>query len=378
MPPERQDPGALIDTRSTEAKLKDVKQGELVASAVAVNWQEKPQAAWRRFGLQDQDGSGSCVEQTIKKLAGINLFLKEGSYIEFSSAYYQLRSNKPAAGMIGDEAFEIWRTQGIVLEALSPSERMTDAEMDAIKVAPYKKDIAKIFTITGHSDLAVKDIDAIASTIQATGKGVMVWYYFTYREWTDFPTLLDNLTGVSDSKALRHSVTAIDFFLLPIGGVMKKCLLIEDSWGEFGQFKGQRVITEDFHKARNWYAHYPTSFKFDGGIVDPVTPKPAYRFLKPLVFVPWDDVKNQPANMALHLTQIVDVAALQKILQYEGLFPTNQSITGYYGALTAKAVYAYQVKYAVAPLSELDSIKPIKGGRVGVLTIESLNHKYGM
>lgn len=377
MPPNLQHLGANPDTRPAEAKLKDIKQAEVVASISPVNWVQKPQTAWRRFGLQDQDGSGSCVEQTIKKLAGINLFLKEGTYVEFSAAYYQLRSNKPSPGMIGDEAFEIWRKEGITLESLVPSQKMSDAQMDAIKVEQYEKDIAAVFKVGGHYDLPQKDIEAVASTIQATGKGVMVWFYFTYAEWGDVPTILDSSLSLLTQSALRHSVTAVDYFLYPVNGVLKKCLLIEDSWGEFGQFKGQRIITEDFFRVRNWYSHYPTSFKFEMGIVDPVKPKPAYRFLKPLVFIAWDDVRNQPVDMALHLTQVVDVAALQKILQYEGLFPINQSITGYYGALTAKAVYAYQVKYAVAPLSELDSIKPIKGGRVGVLTMEFLNSKYG-
>jgi len=67
--------------------------------------------------------------------------------------------------------------------------------------------------------------------------------------------------------------------------------------------------------------------------------------------------------------------ALQNILKYEGRFPSNVASTGYYGSITAKAVYAFQVAHKVAPLSELDSLR---GRRVGDKTIKALNETYSL
>lgn len=104
--------GALIDTRTEEQKQKDYNIKEIVASADAVEWKEKSNNEWRSFPKQNQGASGSCVMATIAKQGSVLLWLKEGVYIPFSRAFYQLRSNKPASGMIGVEAFEIWRKNG--------------------------------------------------------------------------------------------------------------------------------------------------------------------------------------------------------------------------------------------------------------------------
>ena len=64
-------PGANLDTRSEAQKARDWKFEEVVAAANPVNWVEKPQAEWRRFPIYNQDGSGSCVAQTLRKMAGV-------------------------------------------------------------------------------------------------------------------------------------------------------------------------------------------------------------------------------------------------------------------------------------------------------------------
>ena len=79
--------------------------------------------------------------------------------------------------------------------------------------------------------------------------------------------------------------------------------------------------------------------------------------------------------MALHESQKADVVALQNILKYEGRFPANVASTGYYGSITAKAVYNFQVAHQVASLSELNSLG---GRRVGPKTIKALNEIYSL
>ncbi len=368
--------GAIIDTRSDEEKQKDYYFGETVAAANPVNWVEKTQDAWRHFPIFNQDGSGSCVAQTLAKLLGILYWLKNQLYVHFSATHiYQRRANKSAGGMAGVDAFNIAK-QGVTLEELTPSQNMNDAQMDGTVIPQYKQDVGAVFKIGNYVSLPIKDIDTIASVIQTTGKGVMVWFYFKIDEWTNTPTVKYPNLDLNAGDTARHSVTAIDFTLYQ----GKKALIIEDSWGLLFGINGERIITEDFFAARNWFAAYPISFAFDNQAQPqpqpqpaPVNPKPKYTFTKPLVFIAWDAIKNQPVDPALSESQKADVIALQNILKYEGFFPANIASTGYYGAITAKAVYAFQVAHNVAPLPELNALQ---GRRVGDKTIQALNTLY--
>lgn len=366
--------GALIDTRGDAEKENDYQFGEIVAATNPVNWVEKPQSAWRKFPIFNQDGSGSCVAQTLAKLLGILYWLKNQLYVHFSATHiYQRRSNKPSGGMAGVDAFDIAR-KGATLEELVPSQNMTDSQMDGTEIPQYKQDVGSVFKIGNYVSLPIKDIDTIASVIQTTSKAVMVWFYFKGDEWTDVPTIKYSDLNLYAGDTSRHSVTAVDFALHQ----GKKALIIEDSWGQFFGLNGQRVITEDFFRVRNWFAAYPINFAFDDQTQPQPSPgpaKPKYTFTKPLEFIPWDSAKNQPANVVLHESQKADVVALQNILKYEGHFPSNVSSTGYYGSITAKAVYAFQVAHKVAPLSELDSLR---GRRVGPKTIKALNEIYSL
>lgn len=362
--------GALLDNRPEEKRQKDFYLSEIVAGAAPVNWTNKAPTAWRSFPTQKQNGSYSCVAQTIKKLALISLWLRDNILIYFSATHiYQRRSNKPAGGMIGVEAFDIWM-KGITLEQFAPSESLTDTQMDNTKIETYAEDIGKVFAIGGHIGLPNGDIDAVASVIQQTGKGVMVWFYFTESEWSrQTPIIEDNNLPSSGGKTIRHSVAAVDFTLY--NG--KKALIIEDSFPFGGLY--QRVITEDFFKARNILSRYGMNFKFDSSLGQPTSSVPSFpkfTFYTPLVFIPLDEGGNI-TNMTLNNKQKVDVTALQDILKFEGLFPLNVSSTGYYGAMTAKAVLQWQIIHQVAPLNELNSLQ---GRRVGEQTIKILNSLY--
>ena len=339
--------GALVDPRTAEEKKNDYRFEEIVACVNPVEWIEKKE--YRTFPIFDQDGSGSCVAQTIAKLLGIMYWLKNQSYVHFSATHvYQRRNNKPKPGMSGVDALDIAR-QGVTLEELVPSQKMNDEQMDCASIPDYKKQVGEIFKIGNYVLLPIKDIDTVASTIQTTRKGVMVWFYFERDEWTNVPEIKHPEVTLSTPNIARHSVTAVDWTLY--NG--KKALVIEDSWGTSYGIAGQRIITEDFFKARNWFAAYPINFKFE----EMATPKPKYNFQKQLEFGQTDK----------------DVEALQMILRYEGLFPENVGPTLFYGAITAKGVLAFQKKHNVAPMAELDSLQ---GRVVGPKTILKLNQLY--
>lgn len=351
--------GAVIDTRTEEEKSKDYLFEETVAAVNPVNWIEKPQSEWRKFPIFNQNGSGSCVAQTLAKLLGILYWLKNTLYVHFSATHiYQRRSNKPSGGMAGVDAFNIAQ-KGVTLEELVPSQGMTDKQMDDAVIPQYKQDVGAIFSIPNYVSLPIKNIETIASVIQTTGKGVMVWFYFQGDEWTDVPKVLNPNLNLSAPSTGRHSVTAVDFTLFE----GEKALIIDDSWGVGYGKSGQRIIKESFFNARNWFAAYPIAFKFDDQTQPQPEPqpqpnKPKYTFAQVLLF----GMRN------------ADVKALQDILKFEGLFPTNISSTSYYGAITAKAVLAFQKKYQVASAEELNSLQ---GRRVGTKTIAKLNQLYG-
>jgi len=346
--------GSNIDTRPEEEKLKDFTFKEIVASAAAVNWVEKAEPDWKKFPEQQQNGSGSCVAQTIKKLGSVSLYNKEKTYLPFSATdIYQQRSNKPQSGMIGVEAFEIWRKNGITLEQLVPSENMNDQEMDSKVIEAYKREVGRVFKISGHVGIDNGAFETVASVIQQTGKAIMVWFYFSGNDefGLKIPVVKNPNLSLYGSTTLRHSVPVVDFFLF----AGKKYLLIEDS-AHFGGIT-RRLISEEFFVARNWFSRYAMNFTF-APETEP-TLKPKYTFLTTLEFG-----QTSPA-----------IKALQDILKYEGFFATNIASTGYYGAITAKAVLAWQISHNIAPLSELN---PLMGRRCGPKTINALNLIYSI
>lgn len=330
--------GANIDTRSAEAKAKDYKWKELVASAAPVSWIAKDPASWRKFPIFNQDGSGSCVAQTEAKELGIMRFLKDGVYVHFSATDIYQRRDPKISGMGAINARQI-ATKGVTLEVLTPSQNMSDGQMDVAVVEEYKRKVGEVFAVPNYLELPAKDIEAVASVIQTTGKGVMVWFYFKIEEWTAHPAVVDNQLTIE--TGLRHSVTAVDWAM--VDG--KKCLIIEDSWGTAFGMAGQRVIDEDFFKARNWYASYLVNFKFDV----PVDQKPHHNFIIDMEFGQTND----------------EIKALQDCLKWEKLFPSNADSTGYFGSVTKKSVIDFQAKYGIAQV-----------GRVGPTTRAKLNELF--
>ena len=282
----------------------------------------------------------------MAKLSGYDLDLS-------ATSIYQRRSNKPDSGMIGVESFDIWKNKGISLEGLVPSQKMTDAQMDSQEIKPEADQVAEVFKIGNHVGLNSGDFETVASVIQTTGKAVMVWFYFTSSEWSKEIPTIEN-PNLNRNNALRHSVPAVDFFLF--GG--KKYILIEDS-AHFAGFT-YHLISEEFFKARNWFARYPMNYKFNDQ-TEPQPPqdetpsnKPKYTFNVDLQF----GMKN------------ADVVALQNVLKFEGFFPVNTDSTGYFGAITKKGVQKYQEKYNIAHVGDGGY------GRVGPKTRASLNKIY--
>lgn len=356
--------GALIDTRPQEEKDKDFHLAETVAAVNPVVWIEKPQDQWRKFPIFNQNGSGSCVAQTIAKLTGILYWLANKVYVHFSATHvYQRRANKPMTGMAGVDAFNIAR-ESITLEQLVPSQNLADFQMDGALIEKYKDDVGKIFKIGNFVVLPMKDIEAIASVIQTTGKAVMLFFFWKIDEWTEAPTIKYPDLTLANSE--HHSVAGVEATLYK----GEKAIVIEDSWGSSFGMAGQRVITESFFKQRNFFAAYPIGFKFqEQGI-----PKPHYTFTKDLKFIAINEATGEPADPVLNAAQKADVVALQDILKYEGYMPVNTASTGYYGAITARGVLQWQKAHKVDTEAALNALA---GKAFGAKSRAAANPIYG-
>lgn len=335
--------GILLDERPLEEKAKDWLFEETVSSISPVNWVEKSQKDWRKFPIYDQGQSGSCVAQTMRKIQSIYFHQNSGVFPHLSASHiYQRRANKPQGGMSGHDVFKIAQ-ESVTLEEFAISHRMTDMQMDAVNVVPFMFEVGKVFAI-GQYLTVTPNIDTIASIIQQTGKGVMVWFYFSDglnpREWTNVP-MVQHQIGVTGPNTARHSVAAVDFTIY--NG--KKALIIDDSWGLNHAMEGQRVITEDFFNARCYFAAHFMNFKFETS--DPTNNDP---FLQDLEF----GMRNS------------EVIRLQDVLKKLGYFPINTESTGFYGGVTVDSVGKFQIAHNIVQKggSGYGRLGPITRGRL--------------
>jgi peptidoglycan hydrolase-like protein with peptidoglycan-binding domain len=242
--------GCLEDTRTIEEKQKDWHKD--LATSISLNWIEKDFDEIPVFPVRDQDGSGSCVAQSLALILGIENFLEEKRFVEFSAKdIYTRRSNKDTMGMMGVEALEIARKYGCTLEALIPSQKQGESEINTIDRKTSDEEIAKIFRIKDYYQLpfSIEQIATIMESGRKNGvaKPLMVWFMFPRKEW-------DSKPGITNSNfdIVHHSVTAIDY------GMMngKKGIFIEDSWGLHNSTEGGlRFISEDYLKRMTFCAY---------------------------------------------------------------------------------------------------------------------------
>jgi len=357
--------GCLEDERTQEEKTLDYQVEEVAesfhfAQAFPLNWTEVkvPHFDILNYKVRNQDGSNSCVANSIALMLGIDNYREEGEFIEFSASHiYQRRINKPQAGMVGNDALKIASKYGATLEQLMPSDKLSEIAINAVSKQPSDDQIGMVFKAGGYVQFPF-DIEKIASFMEETKKRdickpVLVWFAFPLKEWTVMPQISSN---VSEGDLCRHSVTAIDYGLYK----GKKVLVIQDSWGIDRADDGLRYITQEYADKRMMFA--ASLIDLDNSWRDKILPqdvkKPQYTFTQPLEFG----------------RRSKDIMNLQIILAYEELFPVTISPTGLYLQITAKAVLAWQIKHRVDTLEELTKLK---GYYFGPKSIVVANNLYG-
>ncbi len=329
--------GIIADPRTAEAKAKDFTHEELFASAPAPVWEERES---KKFPIFSQDGSSGCVAFATAKILGVDEQYEGREFIHLSPRdIYIRRTNKDSGGMYLPNALEIAMKHGAALETALPSEDKGEAQMNSWEGVSAATDAqAKDYRSKSYVSFADLDMDKIAA-ITSQGKAVLLGARFDYDEWTDFPTVKPGST-----RQCGHGIAIVDNILIK----GKKYLVIDDSWGPGYAKYGQRFISEEFLKARCFYAGYTVNLIVSP---QPEPEKPHHTFKAYM--------KRGDKN--------TDVVALQDILKFEGMFPINVDSTGLYGAVTQAGVKKFQIKY-------LQSHN--EGKQCGPATIAKLNELY--
>lgn len=330
--------GALPDNRTVEEKAKDWQAREVFAFGMPV-FRTVKENEWKKYQVRNQDGSGSCVANSQAKVVEIHLKNSTGEAVKFSHApVYQKRANKPQAGMGYPDAPKLQVSVNTCKESDMPSENMTDAQLDSAVLPPNYEDLNDIARPNSYVTVPVNFND-VANYVEANG-ACIIWIVSDYKNWNkDIPTV-----GGKANGEVRHSIAVVD--AVTFNGV--QYLVIEDSWGKFGKYDGQRLITREFFNDAVYMAYSLVDFKYSKL-----------------------DQKFEPFNVGLQYGQTgAEIARLQDYLRSRGTFPRNTKSTGYYGQITAQAVLAFQITYSVDSLANLNLLK---GRHVGPKTLAAIN-----
>jgi hypothetical protein len=297
--------GVRVDTRPIEAQMQDYLHEDLYGGLPVV-WTEKPQTSWFMPSQRNQDGSFSCVAQSSASAMESMISLIS------SAGIYKLRAGGLGSqGMFLQDIGNILYNTGTIVEAVTPSQNLTETQMNAINLP-----VTMTMKATGYRTIGLISIDAVAEAVQAYGNCLLIFDSNT-QEYQQTPIYLGTPT------TFGHCICAVDFTL--INGI--KTLCCRDSAGQFSSPTGVRLITEDFLSKRCGGAMYLLG-------ATPITP-PAPPVVPAMVPFLIDMSLGQSS------TEIARLQAFLAKLKYFS-YPEN---TGYYGELTRLAVLAFQRKY---------------------------------
>lgn len=298
--------GLAKDPRTEEKKALDYQHSDL-AGAVLVNWVEKPTTVWRNYFPREQDGSLSCVGQSCAKAFEIL-----GSGAESAHPIYRNRANYPSGGMWLQDAGNICKNVGTTKETLDPSQKLGESQMN------LPCDVVKTNKAHGYVFVNHKNIDSIAEAIELNKHCILI-FHCNKKEWIDVPKYL------GEEINFGHCVCAVDYFLYE----GQKVLCIEDSTGHFNSFdkKGQRLIIEDFLKARCSGGMYLT----------PLPPIPIFVFTKTLkIGSIGNDVKMLQLKLNIGADGLFGKKTKAAVIKFQ--LSRNLVGDGIVGKLTTKAL----------------------------------------
>ena len=335
----------LGDKPDDPKDTRDHRSEEIMAAFPPPVWVEKKPEDFATYPIHEQDGSGSCVAQTLSKELEVDEFQENGVYRMLSPRSIYAFGFQPNGGMVVRDATRIAQERGVTLEFLLPSMGKNEAAMRDI--ADYKTDAKQVAKVYKPDNIVFcdSDIETIASVLQfyqqnnikkTLGVGLPGWNNGTWL--SAFPK------PIQQSDTWYHLVTVTDFGLI----TGEKFLSIDNSWGTTVGLFGKQFLGVDYSPLL-YSAHYTLNLKDDWREQSQTVPKPHFQ---------WD------RDLGIGISG-VDVLILQKALQYLGMFPIDTIInpTGNFQGITRTAVQLFQQAYGILPVT----------GYVGPLTRSRLN-----
>lgn len=310
---------ALPDNRPEALSKKDYTTSELAAATSTVCF-ENERIKKLTATEYNQWYAGSCVPHAFYTQLEYEGIVSE-DFEPSQLRAYRKRINYPGPGSIGPDMYD--QIRGGQSNDFPTSPKFTEEMATAMKYVVGDK-LIEDFKYFQYLDKATGRIlhDDIAVDI-AQGKAVSIFIYATDEEWSkEYVEIIDYDLNLDDA-AVRHAVC-----LIPTGDFTtdengKRWLAVHDS-AKFGKRHLRYIEFDLFFKTRCYFAAKVYKTK------DLETP-PVNSEVKPLTVCSLND-KGQA------------VRDLQSFLVKEGKLKSSY-ITGFYGAITAKAVLWWQLEH---------------------------------
>lgn len=336
---------ALPDTRPPEKRLQDYSASELVAAAVAPFQNPKPTELGAT--VYNQWYVGSCVPHGMWTQLEYEGIVPAG-YRPSQLRSYRKRINYPQPGSQGVDMYDKIRA-GQSNDFPTPA-GFTEEQATAMPLVPGEKQV-KDFKYFQYVD---KDgnltLDLVPADV-AAGKAIAIFIYATNEEWSQEYVDIKDPNLDRGSAYVRHCVS-----IMPKGDFTengKQWLAVHDS-AKFGG-RHLRYMTKDFFMRR---AYFAAKVYATGDLPPAPAPEP------------------DPAAKPMNPCQLGDrgdaVLALQSYLVY-GKKLDPQYTTGYYGAITAKAVLWWQLEHWDRYTENVPKLLEWAGKYWGARSIEILN-----
>ncbi len=321
--------GARIDPRSVDQKQLDYTYDEMLGGSTGVVW--TPKTDWIKLSIRNQSTSSSCGGQ-----AGSKIIESFTGVISSANPIYRNRSNYSDPGMYLQEIGGLLKIKGTTSEVLSPSQNMTELQMNEVTVP-----IDLPYAISAYYILPM-DVDVIASAMNI-GHGVIFLIHSSYPEWIDVPVVTQN------PITFGHFVASIAGNYTLYNG--EKAFIIDDSCNLSTTLNksGQRILTESFLQARC------------AGVLGIIPNRGGF------MSIPQCTISKELSYGMMHDT---DVKNLQDMLKVQQVLDWSVPSTGNFLNATKAAVMKFQQKYASDILTPLGLTEPT--GYVGKGTIAKL------
>lgn len=329
---------ALPDTRPEEARRRDYKDEE-IAGAPAVEAFKHSKILKLLATLFNQWYTSSCVPHGFLTTLEYEGIITPAT-LKSQLRAYRKRLNYPGEGSIAGDLWDKIKAGVSPLKEAPVKEKMTEAEANALPFVAGTKDLDfNYFEITDYSRIP---------GYVALGKAIPVYIYATKDEWSREYVKIIDLNLSIGSAYVRHCVCLVPNGDFTEDGV--QYLTVHDS-AAFGG-RQLRYMPLPFLLKR---AYYAARIEKKGELPPvPVPPAPSL----PRVACKLGDRGDAVRNLQAFLIKkkMLDAAYL----------------TGFYGALTAKAVLWYQLSRWEAFSSTIPELIELKGENWGPQSIGTL------